>query len=334
METTFLREHFLSGALITDPNGQQGKAQRSMEWCDVPFSVLPDIPGMLVGEEQQFLYWYARDKYTGAGEIVELGAFLGLSSSTLAAGLAANPRCTDKRARIHSFDRFEYDKSFYAAYLDEPLAEGADTLPIVRRNLGPHADYVAAVKGDIAATRWGSPIELLFVDFTQTWQQHDAVARIFYPHLQIGSYLAHQDYLHVVCYWLHVWMEFYSNYFRCVSPHIRNATAVWELVKPLPPEAFSVSLASMLRINEILSLMDRSFARYAGRGEPVYDVLLQCARVRFLLHAYGPAAARGEAAKLPPIHPAVDQLRDEVERWARQSPSDYEGRHYEGFFRA
>ena len=300
-----------------------------MEWREVPVSVLPDVPGMLGGEERQFLYWYARDKYTGGGEIVELGAFLGQSASALGAGLAVNPRCTDKRGRVHSFDRFAYEKSFYAQYLDEPLAEGADTLPSVRRNLGAYADYVAAVKGEIVAAQWGSPIELLFVDFTQTWQHHDAVARIFYPHLQIGSYLAHQDYLYVVCYWLHVWMEYYSDYFRCVSPHILNATAVWELVKPLPPHAFTVSLAQMLRIDQILSLMDGSFARYAQRGELVYDVLLQCARVRFLLHAYGAPVARQEAAKLPPIHPAVDHLRDEIERWARQPPSDYEG-----FFRA
>jgi hypothetical protein len=300
-----------------------------MEWREVPVSVLPDVPGMLGGEERQFLYWYARDKYTGGGEIVELGAFLGQSASALGAGLAVNPRCTDKRRRVHSFDRFAYEKSFYAQYLDEPLAEGADTLPSVRRNLGAYADYVAAVKGEIVAAQWGSPIELLFVDFTQTWQHHDAVARVFYPHLQIGSYLAHQDYLYVVCYWLHVWMEYYSDYFRCVSPHILNATAVWELVKPLPPHAFTVSLAQMLRIDQILSLMDGSFARYARRDEPVYDVLLQCARVRFLLHAYGAPVARQQAAKLPSIHPAVDHLRDEIERWASQPPSDYVG-----FFRA
>ena len=104
-----------------------------MEWREVPLSVLPDVPGMLGGEERQFLYWYARDKYTGAGEIVELGAFLGQSASALAAGLAANPRCTDKSGRVHSFDRFGYEKS-----TSIPIHSREKSSTIVkRRNLRP-----------------------------------------------------------------------------------------------------------------------------------------------------------------------------------------------------
>jgi len=292
------------------------------------------IPGMLAFEERQFLYHLGRDIYRGEGETLDVGAFLGASACALGAGLRDNPRPIRRERRIHSYDFFTY-ADFCAGYVrDGSWKTGDDTLPIFREHTAPFADLIEPIKGDICAQRWdGRPIEILFLDFTQTWDHHEFVARTFYRHLIPGnrSILVHQDWIFTVCYWLHIFMEYYRDYFALIDPHVLNSTAAWMVTRALPESAFEQSLASRLRFSELLALLDRSIDRYP---EQPWRGVLDCARARFFLHARGPEAALREAKRVEQALPGTPQLEPhwatlirDIRGWApEQSP-------YRGFFR-
>lgn len=280
-----------------------------------------DVPGMLALEERQFLYHLARDVYRGEGEILDVGAFLGASACALGAGLRDNPHSVRRARRIRSYDFFTYG-DFSAGYVPEgSWKSGDDTLPVFRQHTAPFAEYIQPVQGDICAQRWDArPIEILFVDFTQTWDHHEFVVRTFYPSLIPGkSVLVHQDFIYTVCYWLHVFMEFYRDCFEPIDAHVFNSTAAWTLKKPLPAIAYEQSLASRLRFAELLDLLDRSIARYP---EQPWRGVLDCARARFFLHALGRDAALEEAkrveralASAPALEPHYAALLHDVREW-------------------
>ena len=292
------------------------------------------VPGMLALEERQFLYHLARDVYRGEGEILDVGAFIGASACALAAGLRDNPRPIRGQRRIHSYDVFTYG-DYYVGYVPEgSWKSGEDTLPVFRQHTAPFADSIEPIKGDICAQRWdGQPIEILFLDFTQTWDHHEFVVRTFYPHLIPGnrSVLVHQDFIFTVCYWLHIFMEYYRECFELIDPHVWNSTAAWTVKQALPPSALAQPLPTRLRFSELLELLDRSIDRYP---EQPWRGVLDCARARFFLHALGPKAALEEAkrvecalAQTPLLEPHYANLIRDIRCWTpERSP-------YTGFFR-
>src|SRR5262245_40822375 len=114
-------------------------------WKEVPLDVIPSAPGMLGIEELQFLYFAAREFYSGSGEIVDAGAFLG----ALAAGLRDNPTVSDKSKRIFSYDFFAFD-DFYRRYLpDDERQRGDDTLPLFHAFTRNFREQITAHKADI-----------------------------------------------------------------------------------------------------------------------------------------------------------------------------------------
>jgi hypothetical protein len=294
-------------------------------WDSAPLAQLASVPGMLSGEELQFLYFVAREFYSGLGEIVDAGAFLGASAQAFAAGLENNPAVRHKAKRIFSYDFFEFS-DFYRSYLpDRQLTVGDDTLPLFHEFTKQFSAYITAAKGDICQQSWPRRnIEILFVDFTQRWQHHEFVVRNFYPNLIPGrSLLIHQDYVYTVCYWLHIFMEYYKNSFNLISPLIPNSTAAWLYNWPLPSEAFQTPLNERLSFSDLLALFDRSLATYSGTAAG----LLKCARGRLILDGLGPIQATEYATMLEQeyrgdskVLPHVTILRDEIRRLSPNLP--------------
>lgn len=300
-------------------------------WRTVPVRMLPAGPAMLGDEERQFLYWLAASQYTGEGAIVDLGTFLGASAGQLAAGLAARTPPSD--AVVRSYDRFAW-APFYAPHVEAAgRVDGDDTVPLVRSLLGEHAARVDLRKGDICAARWDEGwIEVLFVDFTQSWDHHDFVCNAFVRHLRPGrSWLVHQDYLYVLCYWLHMWMEAWAEHFEPVARHIEGTTAAFRYVSPLPEEALSVPLTERHTVTELDALLARSIERYRGIARDQVEI----ARVRFFLHARGKPAAAEQLATLRQrlgrdrrLQPHLATLEHEIEIWPDHG-GPYAGRFHE-----
>jgi hypothetical protein len=294
----------------------------AMSWREIDLARidrLASVPAMLGGDERRFLYSLGRDVWSGAGEILDLGAFLGGSAACLAAGVRDGP-VQDKAARVHSYDWFRFWTPAHRPFLpDFAGGDGDDVLPVYRVTTEPYREIVTATAGDICAQPWDRPVEILFLDFTQSPAQHDAVTRTFYPHLLPGAMLVHQDYVYVICWWLHVWMEKHSRYFEVVEPFVPNGTAAWRLTSPLPAAALA-PLHTQLSTAEMYALMDHSLERYRPRftgSDEVFFLLLRCARCRLTLDLVGPEAARREIAALPADEPHVALLIRKIEDVAR-----------------
>ena len=130
-----------------------------------------DELGMTSGNEQAFCRDYAREQYTGSGEIVDLGCWLGATTVSFAKGLQRNHRLTreTRRQRIHSYDLFRWHPTMEREVRGTPLAgkfhEGDSFLPEFEKRTAAWSEYFSVHAGDIKAAPWkGGPIELLFVD--------------------------------------------------------------------------------------------------------------------------------------------------------------------------
>jgi hypothetical protein len=67
------------------------------------------IAGMLSPQELQYLYEYTKNEYSGLGEIVELGCWLGSSTIAMATGLVENTKPQVKNRQIHAYDIFIWE---------------------------------------------------------------------------------------------------------------------------------------------------------------------------------------------------------------------------------
>src|SRR5439155_13855185 len=78
------------------------------DWARIPLEDC-DIPGMISREERRY-YQYIGKFYSGQGEIVELGPWLGCSTFYILSGLAKNPNFAAKH--LHVYDDFVWRASW------------------------------------------------------------------------------------------------------------------------------------------------------------------------------------------------------------------------------
>jgi hypothetical protein len=198
------------------------------------------VPTMLTPEAGQLYHWLGR-RVSGAGAVVDLGAYAGGSAARLLSGLAL----AGSPARVHSYDRFRSSRAFWARYMpDEPVppTDDADLLPVAQRNLAPWGDRVTLYPGDIGTMRWtGGPIEVLSVDAAKGAAMADHIAASFYPALVPGrSILIHEDYLMSVQPWLPAQMVGLRDCFVPLA-HVPKVCVVFLCTAPVTASALQVA---------------------------------------------------------------------------------------------
>jgi hypothetical protein len=141
-------------------------------WLGVPVDSLP-IPGMLKKEEILY-YNYVGRFYSGVGALVELGPWLGLSTSHIIRGLAANPHF--KQVKLHVFDDFVWRSEWMDPFVssDERRANHSDFQDLFEKYVAAISDRLIVTKGKIAdcdgneartPIDWrGGPIEIMYID--------------------------------------------------------------------------------------------------------------------------------------------------------------------------
>ncbi|HEV8712087.1 MAG TPA: hypothetical protein VGX03_04575, partial [Candidatus Binatia bacterium] len=89
------------------------------------------------------LHWLTCEQYTGRGEIIDAGCFLGGSSVALADGLRCNRRLQErqKEKRITSYDLFVTDWYAHKYFVPEKQ-EGEDLSEYFLRNINPYEAYI------------------------------------------------------------------------------------------------------------------------------------------------------------------------------------------------
>ena len=139
------------------------------------------VPSMLSDNERRLYLWLAEVWATGAGAIVDLGAFAGGSTACLAEGA----RRARREAPVFAYDRFRASETTGKAILLEAGVEpfeGEDILPLARRFLAPWEPLVTLVSGEIEDTAWDAgPIELLVVDAAKSAQAAIGSPRPSFP---------------------------------------------------------------------------------------------------------------------------------------------------------
>jgi SAM-dependent methyltransferase len=226
-----------------------------------------DVPTMLIPDELRLLHYLVEEGYTGEGCIIDAGCFLGGSTVALADGLRKNLRHRrfGETKLIHSYDRFEIEEWTLPLYFSKSDKAGDSFRGLFDRNTAPYANLLEVHAGDVCDSHWtGGPIEILFVDIAKHWTTCDWITREWFPHLIPGkSLIIQQDYLyHTITAWLHVTMEFYSDYFEYVCDTGVNSV-MFLYTKRIPDDVLREKTVESLTTAEKIELMDRAASRFS-----------------------------------------------------------------------
>jgi hypothetical protein len=225
---------------------------------ELPFDPRPF--SMLSPREESLLYALAKERYEGAGAIIDAGAFLGASTLCLGEGLRENPAFQSRKGEnlpiwppIHSYDLFVCpDDEFALRYFPQGTLPGHSIEDSFRRNIRDVSEWVAVHTGDIKKQSWSSgPVELLFVDLAKCWGTNRSVIELFFPALLPGqSLLVQQDFGTPYVPWVHVAMGYYANQFEALGM-IGSSTVYRCRETPLSVDLRSIPLSQKLEYANI-----------------------------------------------------------------------------------
>jgi len=227
-----------------------------------------DLVGMTTPEEQSFLYDFARRVYTGRGEIVDLGCWLGSTTIPLAAGLAENAVVAADRVAIHAYDLFRWEtwmeKHLAGSSLAGSQRPGESFQPLFERLLGAHRSRVRITAADLTRADWQPrrEIELLFNDAAKSWELANALLRTFYVHLVPGlSLVVEQDFAHHFTPWVHLLHWRLRDHFEPLLHVPYSGSMSFRLVRPLAGALPSRDLGfSDFGEDEVAAAFERSLA--------------------------------------------------------------------------
>jgi hypothetical protein len=196
--------------------------------------------GMTTNEELCFLENYARYSYTGRGQIVDLGCWLGATTLCLARGLVDNPYYKNCPA-IVAIDRFVWEDWMtpIAAWAGVPKAYqvGETFVEDVRTLLRDYKPSVQIREEDLTHRHeFPSDIEFLFIDAMKSWDLAGAISHTFFPRLIPGvSLVVQQDfgYHDPIVATNHLLMWQLREHFKCVYCVPRSSSVVYSHTKKI-----------------------------------------------------------------------------------------------------
>jgi hypothetical protein len=206
------------------------------------------LVGMTSKTEQEFCARYGRELYTGAGEVVDLGCWLGSTTIPLVRGLRENRAFLDSGRKVFAYDLFVWfdwmNESVAGTNLVGRFQEGDSFLDEFEKRTSEYAEHIETRAGDLAEIGWsGGPIEFLLVDAMKNWDLANAIVREFYPHLVPGSLVLHQDFAHWLVPWIHVIQWKLRDHFELFEDIPRSQSVVFKLVRPVSAEMTAEKLS-------------------------------------------------------------------------------------------
>jgi hypothetical protein len=241
--------------------------------------------GMIGAEERRMLYWLAAEYYSGAGVVVDAGAYLGASAFALATGLAESRHAAAAYAVVHSYDRFVAADDYVRNDITNnffPVGPDYDYFGIFQSQTALCRDKIVAHRGDfLTAPVPDAPIEILFIDVANTPFLNAKLVEHYFPRLIPGkSVIVQQDFYQAWYPYIPITMEYLSDYLSVVDSYIPNSSRLYHLSRKIPVskirqlvdgldveeerellrraiEKDSSLTRMMLRVVEILHLVDR-----------------------------------------------------------------------------
>lgn len=197
------------------------------------------LVGMTSKTEQDFCTRYGRDLYSGNGEVVDLGCWLGSTTIPLVRGLRENGAFVESGRKVYAYDLFLWfdwmNESVVGTDLVGKFAEGDSFLGEFEKRTAVYAEHVETRAGDLAKIGWsGEPIEFLLVDAMKNWELANAIIRDFYPPLVPGSLVLHQDFAHWLVPWIHLIQWKFRDHFELFEDIPKSQSVVFKLIRPVP----------------------------------------------------------------------------------------------------
>lgn len=146
------------------------------------------IPAMISMEEKQYYKWLGQF-YSGEGEVVELGPWLGCSTFYILEGLKDNPCFNDKK--LHVYDDFVWRSDWMDKYVPESLRpqNRGDFRHLFEMYTGSFNAQMSVEKRkictyhdnkDLPQLAWGEkPVEIMYVDCGRTFEVNEQWYKIF-----------------------------------------------------------------------------------------------------------------------------------------------------------
>ncbi len=215
-----------------------------------------------------------------------------------------NVQPASRSGRIHSYDLFIADDG-----------SAADLFPYYLELNATNRSYLQAYQGDVLKRRWsGEAVEIAFVDIAKSVELNDHVVSQFLNRLVNGGLVIQQDHIHYYHWWLHLFMEMFSDYFELIDI-VYGATAVFRVVRPLPDLGGWTLDAAIPRERRV-----DLHRRHVERFPPSARAVLWCAHAKLLLDHGDPDGARAVLARVEPI---AD--RDPLKDFRPVTPGNIEG---------
>lgn len=205
--------------------------------------------------EQAYLIWYMKNKYSGQGEIVDLGPWFGATTISLAIGLTKS-RVAEKRKKIHAYDMFIWKSEMLWTSMEIKYKPYQSFFNEYMENIKPWENFIKVYPGDLNKANWKrtDAIEFLFNDVSKSWDLANSIIRIFYPSLIPGvSIIVEQDYAHCWTSWIHLIGYRFRHYFKAIYNIPGSPSVVFKYLMQIPDEllntTYSISSFSMDEIN-------------------------------------------------------------------------------------
>ena len=163
-------------------------------------------PSAITNEEKHFLEEFARDTYSGFGEIVDLGCWMGSSTVSLAKGLSENKSSQTQNKKIHVYDWFRWaswmEEVVKGTYFENKYQTDDSFFEDFKTFSRPWSNRIIIHSEDLNNAKWiGENIELLSIDAMKDWELLHGILRTFFAYLHPNkSFIFHQDFAH---WWSH-----------------------------------------------------------------------------------------------------------------------------------
>jgi Methyltransferase domain len=210
----------------------------------------PKLLGMTTAEEQSYFEGYAATEYSGAGEIIDLGCWLGSTTIPLAKGLLRNQDPRTLKKKIHAFDQFRWEKWMddfvVGTEIQGRYHPGDSFLEEFQERSRPWAERITIYSGNLCNIGWiGRKVEFLLIDAMKSWELANAIiSRFFHCLIPHRSYVLHQDFAHCHTPWIHLINYRFRPFFELHHVVPKSTSFVFKYRHEIPQEELRQTFAA------------------------------------------------------------------------------------------
>ncbi len=217
-------------------------AYRPQRECDsaAPMDVPTSPPGMTTQQELEYYEACAARMAARSGAVVDLGCWMGATAYALARGIVREAGQRESAdSRVQAFDRFLWEP-WMDPFLPDVFCDyrsGDSFLPEARKRMADMLQHVDLVPCDLTLRDWqGGPIKILLVDAMKTESLTRSITERFFPFLEPGGIVLHQDFKHYYTSWLHLVQYRLRDQLRLTHEVRDGGTVGFEVFRPVTHE--------------------------------------------------------------------------------------------------